>query len=79
MWGHLGVTRGLENGIFVWEVCKQQLVEDVELKLSFLFQEDLLSHRGHMHGHLGAILASLGGVLGASWPDAGPSWGHPGA
>ena len=33
MWGHLGATWGLEKGFFVWEVCKKQLVEDVELRL----------------------------------------------
>ena len=33
MWGHLGATWGLENSIFAWEVCKKQLVEDVELEL----------------------------------------------
>ena len=38
-------------------------------------QEDCLSHRGHMHGHLGAILASLGGV----WGHLGQMWGHLGA
>ena len=46
--------------------------------MTFFLQEDVLSHRGHMHGHLGAILASLGGVLGASWPDVGPFGGHSG-
>ena len=33
VWGHLGATWELENGIFVREVCKKQLVEDVELRL----------------------------------------------
>ena len=33
MWGQLGATGGLENCIFVGEVCKKQLVEDVELEL----------------------------------------------
>ena len=33
MWGHLGATGGLENCIFVREVCKEELVEDVELEL----------------------------------------------
>ena len=39
------------------------------------FQEGFLSYRGHMHGHLGAILASLGGV----WGHLGQMWGHLGA
>ena len=38
-------------------------------------EEDLLSHRGYMHGHLGAILVSLGGV----WGHLGQMWGHLGA
>ena len=33
MWGHLGATRGLEIGIFAWEVWKKREVDDVELRL----------------------------------------------
>ena len=37
-------------------------------------QEALLDRRGRTYGRVWAISASLGGVLGTSWPDVGPFW-----
>ena len=33
MWDHLGDTRGLENSVFIKEVCKQLEIDDVKLSL----------------------------------------------
>ena len=41
--------------------------------MTFPLQEAFLSHPGHTYGHLGAIWARLGGVLGASWGHLGRS------
>ena len=87
-WGHLGAILGtvgaiLEARKWCFRMGGVQKMGswryEVKLILTSSLQEAFLAHPGRTYGHLGAILASLGGVLGASWPYVGPSLGHSGA
>ena len=74
MWGHLGATRGLENGVFAREVCNKWEVDDVKVRLLWhpLFKK--LSRT--IVGVLTAVFGLSRPVLGASWGHLGQMWGH---
>ena len=73
-WCHLGATRGLENVVFVREVCNKWEVDDVKVRLLWhpLFKK--------LSKTIVCVLTAVFGlsrlVLGASWGHLAQMWGH---
>ena len=72
-WGHSGACKWGFRSRGVQQIGSRRC--EVRVVMTSPLQETFLSHRGHIHGHPGAILARLGGILARHGAILGPLGG----